>query len=80
MEHLNTYHYNVLLTSEVKGLTKQLYFTGAKPVQIHCSTAHVLQPAPVPMYVHVHVHSYGLNSLWLGLITSELKGLTKKSS
>ena len=32
---------------------------------------HVLQPAPVLM--HVHLHS------WLGLMTSEMKGLMKKS-
>ena len=34
-------------------------------------TLHVLQPAPI--LIHVHLHS------WLGLMTSELKGLTKKS-
>ena len=33
---------------------------------------HVLQPAPV--LIHVHLHS------WLGLMTSEPKGLMKKSS
>ena len=37
---------------------------------------HVLRPAPALIYVHVHVHSY---SLWL-VMTSELKGLMKKSS
>ena len=38
----------------------------------------MLQPAPVRMYIHVHIHSYGLNSLWSGLMTSELKGLMKE--
>ena len=40
IEHLNTYDYNILLglvNNRSKGLMKQLYFPGAKP--LHCSTA-----------------------------------------
>ena len=42
IEHLNTYHYNILLglvNIRSKELIKQLYFPGAKPIQLHCSTA-----------------------------------------
>ena len=76
IEHLNTYHYNILLgllNIRSKGLMKQLYFPGAKSIEVIFTVAlHVLQPAPV--LIHVHLRS------WLGLMTSELKGLTKKSS
>ena len=62
-----------LVNIRSKGLMKQLYFPGAKSIQLHCCTVlHVLQPAPV--LIHVHLRS------WLGLMTSEPKGLTKKSS
>ena len=67
IEHLNTYHYNILLNIRSKGLTNQLYFPGAKP---NCSTA----CASTSTSIHVCLHS------WLGLMTSHPKGLTKKSS
>ena len=54
IEHLNTYHYNGLLglvSIRSKGLTKQLYFPGAKVIRVHRSTA----SAPVPIYIHVHL-------------------------
>ena len=69
------HNYNILLglvNIRSKGLMKQLYFPGAKPIQLHCSTACALTSTCT--YVHVHLHS------WLGLMTSEPKGLTKKSS
>ena len=50
-------------------VNKAIYFPGAKPIQLHCSTA-----CASTSTIHVHLHS------WLGLITSEPKGLTKKSS
>ena len=61
-----------------KGLTKQscIYFPGAKPVHGHCFTVLLLQPAPILMYVCIYLWL----ALWLGLMTSEVKGLTKKSS
>ena len=67
-EHLNTYHHNILLGLVSKGLMKQLYFPGAKP--IHCSTV----CASTSTCTNIHLHS------WLGLMTSEPKLLTKKSS
>ena len=71
IEHRNTYHYNVLLglvNIRSKGLTKHLYFPGAKV------PLHVLRPASVLIYIHIHLHS------WLGLMTTEPKGLMKNSS
>ena len=43
---------------------------GAKPIQVHCTTA----CASTRTCTDVHLHS------WLGLMTSEPKGLTKKFS
>ena len=66
IEPLNTYHFNILLglvNIRSKGLTKQLYFPGAKPIQVHCSTA----CASTSTCTNIHVHS------WLGLMTSELR-------
>ena len=68
LEHLNTYHYNILLelaNIRSKGLTKQLYL----PLFKFIVTLHVLRPEPVPIYIYVHIHS------WLGLMTLEPKGL-----
>ena len=50
---------------------KQLYFQG---VQLHCSAACASTSTCIYIHMHVHLHS------WLGLMTSEPKGLTKKSS
>ena len=75
IEHLNTYHYNILLglvNIRSKGLMKQYYTSQEQNLFNFTVALHVLQPAPV--LIHVHLRS------WLGLMTSELKGLTKKSS
>ena len=49
------------------------YYTSQEQNLFNFTVAlHVLQPAPVLILVHLHS--------WLGLMTSELKGLMKKSS
>ena len=75
IEHLNTYHYNILLglvNIRSKGLMKQLYFPGATSIQLHCSTACAS--------TSTCTDTCTLTYRWLGLMTSEPKGLTKKSS
>ena len=67
IEHLDTYLYNILF-----GLVNIRVndYTSQKQNLCNFTVAlHVLQQAPV--LIHVHLHS------WLGLMTSELKGLTK---
>ena len=74
IEHLNTHHYNTLLGLRSKGLMKQLQFPGAKPIQLHCSTACASTSTCTDTCILIYIRS------WLGLMTSEPKGLTKKSS
>ena len=74
IEHLNSYHYNILLGLRSKGLMKQLQFPGAKPIQLHCSTACASTSTCTDTCIYTYIRS------WLGLMTSEPKGLTKKYS
>ena len=63
IEHLPTI---ILVNIRSKGLMKQFYFPGAKPIQLHCVPLHVLRPEHVPICIHVHLHS------WLGLMTERV--------
>ena len=74
IEHLNTYHYNILLglvNIRSKGLTKQLYFPGAKSIQLHCCTACASTSTCTDTCTLTYL---------FGTDDTEPKGLTKKSS
>ena len=60
--------------SEVKGLTKQLWFIIILSSKTYCSTCVLLQAAPVPMDVYMYIVMSCI------MVMTELKGLTKKSS
>ena len=75
IEHLNTCTiiiYNTIGTSKHQKYVKDKYTSQEQNLFNFTVPLHVLQQAPV--LIHVHLHS------WLGLMTSEPKGLMTKSS